>query len=67
VHYDRIRTYDVVKQDQPVKELLVSFVESEGGDEKPRKKRKGVYYNSITMRALLRKTRATVCVVTVHC
>ncbi|RSH88788.1 hypothetical protein EHS25_003016 [Saitozyma podzolica] len=58
-HYDRIRTYELVTQERPVKELLVAFIEDEGGDEeRPAKRRKGAMYKPLPMRALLRKTRA---------
>lgn len=68
VGYERIRTYEVVMQAQPQKEVLLTFVEEKKdgedeedmfGDEEPaKKKRKGVYYKDITMRTQLRKTRA---------
>jgi hypothetical protein len=57
--YDRIRTYEVVAQSKPSKEILVSFSEASDG-ETPSKRRKGVSYKEITMRTLLRKTRAKV-------
>ncbi|WOO83865.1 RNA polymerase II-associated factor 1 [Vanrija pseudolonga] len=69
--YERLRTYEVVGQTQPQKEVIVTFVE-EGGDEEEdmfgdddddedqpaKKKRKGVYFKEVTMKAQLRKTRA---------
>ncbi|KAK8854750.1 hypothetical protein IAR55_003489 [Kwoniella newhampshirensis] len=55
--YDRIRTYEVVSANPPNKEVLVAF-EEESEDERPNRKRKGVYYKEITFRTLLRKTRA---------
>lgn len=70
VPYDRIRTYEVVMQAVPAKEVLLTFQEEEaededddmfGGededDEPKRKRRKGVYYNPISFRTQLRKTR----------
>ncbi|ORY35540.1 RNA polymerase II-associated [Naematelia encephala] len=60
VHYDRIRTYEVVSQtflSGEGKEVLMSFVEDEEGSDRPRKKRKGVYFADINARTLLRKTR----------
>lgn len=72
VPYDRIRTYEVVMQTVPSKEILFSFHEDEkdddddmfGGedddDEEPkRKRRKGAYYNPIAFRTQLRKTRVS--------
>lgn len=69
VTYERIRTYEVVMQAQPQKEILLTFVEDPAaadeeeedmfGDEAPvSKKRKGVYFKDITMRTQLRKVRA---------
>lgn len=60
MEFDRIRTYEVVTQTEPAKEVLVSF--DEGEDEHPHvsKRRKGVYYKDINMRTLLRKTRGKV-------
>ncbi|ODO06789.1 hypothetical protein I350_04148 [Cryptococcus amylolentus CBS 6273] len=62
-HYDRIRTYEVVSTVVPEKEVLVSFQEEESqhvdeNDERPAKKRKGVYYKEINFKTLLRKTRS---------
>ncbi|OCF57219.1 RNA polymerase II-associated factor 1 [Kwoniella mangroviensis CBS 10435] len=68
VHYDRIRMYEVLSAAPPTKEILVSFQEdqndgeqedgSDEDDERPKKRRKGVYYHEINFRTLLRKTRA---------
>ncbi|KAK4688807.1 RNA polymerase II-associated factor 1, partial [Tremellales sp. Uapishka_1] len=59
VMYDYIRTYEVVSQARPSKEILLSFIEEEPEDDEPaRKKRKGVYFKEISMRTLLKKTRA---------
>ena len=69
MHYERVRTYEVVVQTNPTKEVLVTFQEdtevaddnaNEVFDESPRKRLKGVYYKDIHMRTLLRKTRAKV-------
>ena len=73
VHYEHIRTFEVVSQTVPSKEVLVTFQEgstegsTENNDdaeevfgERPKRRRKGVYFNQITMRTLLRKTRAKV-------
>lgn len=68
--YDRLRTYEVVGQAAPQKEVIVTFVEEQGEDEEDmfgddddedqpaKKKRKGVYFKEVTMKAQLRKTRA---------
>jgi len=59
VHYNRIRTYEVVTQAQePPKELLISFCEDDEGEGPARKKRKGAFVKELFMRTLLRKTRA---------
>ncbi|KAK1927244.1 RNA polymerase II-associated [Papiliotrema laurentii] len=49
--YDRIRTYEVVSQDLPKKEVLLTI------DERPSKRARGAYYKDINMRTSLRKTR----------
>jgi len=65
VHYDRIRTYEVVAQSQPSKEVLLTLRGEEkdgGGSDTPdriaKKRRGGAYFKEIGMRTLLRKTRA---------
>ena len=52
--YDRIRTYEVVSQDLPKKEVLLTI------DERPSKRARGAYYKDINMRTSLRKTRVNV-------
>ncbi|ORX38474.1 RNA polymerase II-associated [Kockovaella imperatae] len=51
--YDQIRTYEVVSQTRPQKEVLITIVEA--GDPA---KAQGAYYKEIGTRAQLRKTRA---------
>ncbi|WWC71523.1 uncharacterized protein I206_105481 [Kwoniella pini CBS 10737] len=64
VQYDRIRMYEVLSTAPTTKEILLSFQEGdqeedqEDIDERPKKKRKGVYYHGIDFKTLLRKTRA---------
>ena len=53
--YDQIRTYEVVTQTQPAKEVLVTVVESGDPSRRP-----GVYFKEIGTKAHLRKTRAKV-------
>ena len=55
--FQQIRTYEVVSQVQPEKEILLTLVE-DGGEESSAGK--AAYYKDVGMRTLLRKTRAQV-------
>lgn len=56
-HYDRARTYETVSSQKPQKEIILTFEEPSPG---PNKRPKGVYYQNVFMRTLLRKARAKV-------
>lgn len=61
--YDRIRTYDIIEPPSTERrEWLVAFEENDAEDEeeRPTKRRKGVYYKDVSRTCVLRKTRAKV-------
>lgn len=63
VVYDRIRTYDIIEPPSTERrDWLVAFEENDAEDEeeRPAKRRKGVYYKDVSRSCVLRKTRAKV-------